>query len=105
MRSISVKRFAAYFQNTFPMNTSGRLFLNVPSKMFCSTYGSEIFRTEKTTSSEHIFLNNSKKLITRMCKQGDRINPIQPGVLRGGHSAWGDGEVGLNLPLPIFFEN
>ena len=46
---------------------------NVPSKMFYSAYGSEILRTEKATSSKLIFLNNSKKLITRMYKQGGRI--------------------------------
>ena len=41
--------------------------------MFYSKYGSDIFRTRRATSSKLIFLSNSKKLITRMCKQGGRI--------------------------------
>ena len=46
---------------------------NVSSKMLYSTYESEILKNKKTTNSKLIFLSNSKKLITRMCKQGGRI--------------------------------
>ena len=49
---------------------------NIPSKIFYSTYGSEIFRTVRTTSSKFIFSTNSKKLITRICKQCGRIKTL-----------------------------
>ena len=46
---------------------------NFPLDVFYSTYGFEILRTTRTSSSKLIFSNDSKKLITTICKQGGRI--------------------------------
>ena len=46
---------------------------SIPSNVFYSTNVSEILRNTRITSSKHIFLSNSKDLITRICKQGRRI--------------------------------
>ena len=46
---------------------------NIPPKMFYSGYKCEIFRTVRKTGTKLVFSSNSKKLITRKCKQGGRI--------------------------------
>ena len=49
---------------------------NTLPKMVYSTFGSEILRTVRITYSKLVFLNNSKKLIAKVFKQGGRIIPF-----------------------------
>ena len=49
---------------------------NIPSKIFFSSFGAEILRIAKATSSVDLFLHTSKNLVIRMTKQGARRDQL-----------------------------
>ena len=59
---------------------------NIPSKMFFSSFGAEILRISKATSSLDVFVHTSRTLIKRMNKQGaynaQLISTIQKTIIR-----------------------
>ena len=68
---------------------------NILSKMFYSTYESDILRTARATTSRLIFSNHSKKLIASMCKHSgntktfcDTLAKFVKGVLKDFKSSF-----------------
>ena len=55
---------------------------NIPSTMFYSSIGAEILRIARACTDTNNFYQSTKPLVTRMLKQGGKINKIQNTIKR-----------------------